>query len=66
MLVKVDSAALHGIEGVVVSVNFESTMGRDIAFTLAVLVKNWSCCYAVDPKKIKKKTLDLQRIERFI
>ncbi len=44
-----------------VSVNFESTMDRDIAFTLVVLVKNWSCCYAADLKRIKKKILILQR-----
>ena len=43
------------------SVNFESIMGRDIAFTLVVLVKNWSCCYVGDQKRIKKKILNLQR-----
>lgn len=46
---------------VVVSVNFESTMDRDIAFTFVELVKNWSCCYVVDPRRIRKKILNSQR-----
>jgi probable addiction module antidote protein len=36
-------------------------MGRDIVFTLVELVNNWSYCYVVDPKKIRKKILDSPR-----
>ena len=36
----------------VLSVNFESTLGRDIAFTLVALVKSWSSYYVVDQKKV--------------
>jgi hypothetical protein len=36
----------------VLSVNFELTLGRDIAFTLIASVRSWSCYYVVDPKKI--------------
>ena len=35
----------------VLSINFESTLGRDIAFILVALVKSWSCYYLVDSKK---------------
>jgi probable addiction module antidote protein len=40
------------------SVNYGSTMDRDTGFTLVELVKSWSCCYVVDPKRDRKKILN--------
>ena len=43
---------------VAVSVNYGSTMDRNIEFTLVELVKSWCGCYAVDPKRVRKKILN--------